>query len=74
MNKFIEKILELGKDFKTKTDSELIEIYVWPNGVWCELDDLETMDHMSDDYTPVLLTEREWLCLVGDIQGLLYET
>ena len=56
---------------KKEEKSDLIEIYVWPNGVWCEPDELETMGHMSDDYTLVHLTEREWLCLVGDIQGLL---
>lgn len=54
-----------------KEESDLIEIYVWPNGVWCEADELEDMNHMSDDYTLVHLTEREWLCLVGDTQGLL---
>ena len=56
---------------KKEEQSNLIEIYVWPNGVWCEPDELETMNHMSDDYTLVHLTEREWLCLVRAIQGLL---
>lgn len=46
-------------------------IYVWPNGDWCEIDELESMTHLSDDYLAVALTEREYLCLVGDTQGLL---
>ena len=56
---------------KKEEKSNLIEIYIWPDGTWCGADDLEEMTYMSDDYTLVHLTEREWLCLVGDTQGLL---
>lgn len=53
------------------TDESFSVVYVWPNGDWCEIDELEGMTHLSDDYTTVTLTEREYLCLVGDVQGLL---
>lgn len=30
---------------------------VWPDGYWCDLDDMEEADHKSDDFEIVLVSE-----------------
>ena len=38
----------------------MIELYEWPDGTWCECDEIESyLQWMSDDYTLVRLTEKE---------------
>ncbi len=49
-------------------NNELIEVYVWPDGTWCEKDELFTMTHMSDDFTLESLSEQEYNDLLnGDL-------
>ena len=39
---------------------EPIEVYIWPDHVWCVRDELEEMlRHKSDDYETVQVTEWE---------------
>ena len=38
------------------------KVALWPDGTWCELDELESMTHMSDDYMfvePYLISDYE---------------
>lgn len=34
-------------------------IYVWPDGIWCESDELSQMSHKSDDYAKVAILDHE---------------
>lgn len=39
----------------------MIVIYRWPDGTWCEYEDIESyLQWMSDDYEIVRLTELEY--------------
>jgi len=40
---------------------DTITIYRWPDGTWCEYDDIESyLQWMSDDYDIVFLTQDEY--------------
>lgn len=39
---------------------------VWPDGCWCDLDELEEHEHKSDDFERVLVSES-----IEDIDGWL---
>lgn len=36
------------------------DIIVWPNDVWCFREDLEGMNHMSDDYRVLPFESDTW--------------
>lgn len=44
--KFAESLLDDGEDY-----------LLWPDGTYCERHELEQMNHMSDDYAVVKVTE-----------------
>ena len=46
----------------------MIQIAMWPDGTWCDLDDVEAYLHfMSDDYEIKQVTEGEYeLLCFGD--------
>jgi len=33
---------------------EKSELYVWPDGTWCYVDEINEFGHMSDDYAKVI--------------------
>lgn len=35
-------------------------VYIWPHGDWCELDELESMSHLSDDFTKLTLSSAHY--------------
>ncbi len=39
----------------------MIKIYIWPDGTWCESDDIKSyLQWMSDDFQVVEMTEEEY--------------
>lgn len=39
----------------------MIKVVVWPDGTWCDEEELHEYTHMSDDYEIVYLTEVEYV-------------
>lgn len=39
----------------------MIKVVVWPDGTWCDEEDLHEYTYMSDDYETVYLTEVEYV-------------
>ncbi len=35
------------------TSKNRVTVYVWPDGIWCLVEDVEQYAHKSDDYTKV---------------------
>lgn len=35
-----------------------VDYCLWPDGTWCERDEVEEMNHMSDDY--IVLSVTDW--------------
>lgn len=39
----------------------MIEIAIWPDGTWCDIEDIESYLHfMSDDYEVKQVTQHEY--------------
>ena len=38
----------------------MIKVIVWPDGTWCDEEDLHEYTHMSDDYEIVYLTDLQY--------------
>lgn len=38
--------------------SNAVTIYVWPDGCWCEHDELHEMSHKSDDYVVLTVSDE----------------
>ena len=55
-----ESQMQSNWDLIFSKKDELIEIYVWADGTWCEKDELEEMSHMSDDYRIEALSYIEY--------------
>jgi hypothetical protein len=46
---------------------DLESICLWPNGVWCYVEEIEGMNHMSDDYRIIPFgTDEYWNFLLSE--------
>lgn len=39
--------------------TEGVKVCVWPDGVWCEADEVHEFTHKSDDYATIIVSDED---------------